>query len=261
MSRLSPEAQGQTVTANDGARLYVERAASSAGDTPLLLLHGGMGTVDDWALLARQLAHRTLIALDARGHGASTLGEARLTYAQLHADVVAVLDQLEIPRVVVVGFSDGGIVGYRLALHASQRVERLITIGGPQRLSDAARPVLQKVTAASWDAKFPETRRRYDELNPEPEFERFIDASKSMWLDDSRTTGYPGDDVRAIHQPTLIVRGDQDHLYSLDEAIELRRSIKEASLLHVPFAAHDSSAQVEVVAAGIRAFLSATPPP
>jgi pimeloyl-ACP methyl ester carboxylesterase len=258
MSRLFPEVEGQTVVTADGARLFVERAASPGGsDTPLLFLHGGMGTLDDWAPLARQLGRGNFIAMDSRGHGASTLGREPLSYAQLQADVVTVLDQLEVPRVVIVGFSDGGIVGYRLALYARERIERLVTIGGASRLSDAARPLMQKVTAGSWDVKFPQTRRRYDELNPEPDFERFIDASRAMWLDESRATGYPGDDARAIRQPTLIVRGDRDHLFSLDEAVDLRRSIKDSSLLHVPFAAHDPSAQVEIVVAGIRAFLSA----
>jgi pimeloyl-ACP methyl ester carboxylesterase len=222
----------------------------------LLFLHGGMGSLDDWAPLAGRMGRRGLVAMDARGHGASTLGEKPLTYAQLQADAVQVLDHLGIARAVVVGFSDGGIVGYRLALHAGTRVERLVTIGGPNTLTDTARLLLERVTAASWNARFPDTRPRYERLNPEADFERFIAASKSMWLDGSKA-GYPGDDVRSIRQPTLIVRGDCDHIFSLEEAVELRQSLVESSLLHVPFAGHDPAAQLDIVVAGVQAFLAA----
>jgi pimeloyl-ACP methyl ester carboxylesterase len=254
--RLDPKAFSHSVTTPDGAQLHVERLPSAQMNDgpPLLFLHGGMGTLDDWVPLAKLLSERALIAMDARGHGASTAGTLPLTYAQLEADAVAVLDALSIPRAVVMGFSDGGIVAYRLALNAPDRVHRLITLGGPCRLSETARPLMERATPIGWDAKFPETRKRYERLNPKPHFETFMTASKRMWLDES-DAGYPNERVRDIRQPTMIIRGDRDELVTLEEAIELRQMIEGATLLHVPLAEHDPAGQVEIVAAGVRAFL------
>lgn len=38
--------------------------------------------------------------------------------------------------------------------------------------------------------------------------------------------------------PTLLIRGDDDHLYSLNEAVEQRHSIEKSGLLNIPAAGH-----------------------
>jgi pimeloyl-ACP methyl ester carboxylesterase len=113
-----------------------------------------------------------------------------------------------------------------------------------------------RASAAGWDAKFPQTRKDYESLNPEADFERFVEASKQMWLDRSEA-GYPGPDaVKALDQPVLIIRGDDDHLFSLAEAVELRTLIKQARLLNVPAAGHVVHQENEAICStAIRQFL------
>lgn len=66
-----------------GASLHYQ--AGGKADAPVLvLLHGGFGSIDDFAaLLPRLQEHFRLIAIDTRGHGRSTLGQAPLSYAQI----------------------------------------------------------------------------------------------------------------------------------------------------------------------------------
>lgn len=222
----------------DTARIYYEEAGDSKNPA-VLFLHGGMCHLGDFSALANALVetHR-LIAIDSRGHGRSTLGAQPLTYRQLAQDALRVLDHLGIARTSIIGFSDGGIVSYRVALQAPNRVDRVVAIGAACKLIDETAAILEGVTAAGWDAKFPQTRKEYESLNPEPDFERFVAVSKQMWLDRS-DAGYPGlDAVKSIRQPVLIIRGDDDHLFSLAEAVELRTVIKQSQLLNVPAAGH-----------------------
>jgi pimeloyl-ACP methyl ester carboxylesterase len=245
--------KGRTHTV-DGAEIYFECAGDDRGP-PLVLLHGGMGHIEDFNELVQGLDDFRLIGIDSRGHGKSTLGTAPLSYERLEKDLLAVLEHLSIPRANVLGFSDGGIVGYRFALQQPAKVGKLITIGAACGLSEDTAVILERVTADSWNQRFPETKVAYQRLNPRPDFEALVAASKRMWLDKG-ASGYPGKRVKAISCPTLIVRGDQDHLYSLAEAVELRTLIRDAQLLHLPNAGHvvfnDSK---EMCLLGIKQFL------
>ena len=85
----------------DGARLYY--AVTGTG-SPVLLLHGSLGSSDDWGCQVGALAARhTLIVMDSRGHGRSTHDARPFTYDLMADDVVALLDALKIVKVDVVG--------------------------------------------------------------------------------------------------------------------------------------------------------------
>ena len=126
---------------NGGVRIhYRVESPTAAGELgneanpPLLLLHGFMQSMADWAgagyvkALGRDYS---LILLDARGHGASDKPHSVAEYGMelLVADLVAVLDALAMPRVHCLGYSFGGWVGFGAARYAPQRLCSL-AIGG-----------------------------------------------------------------------------------------------------------------------------------
>ena len=80
---------------------------------PLVLLHGFNSRLERWyeSGYVESLRHDYhLILLDARGHGASDKPHERAAYAWPIpvADVLAVLDHLQIPQAHVLGYSMGG---------------------------------------------------------------------------------------------------------------------------------------------------------
>lgn len=222
-----------------GAKIYFEICGNQEGP-PLLMLHGGFGTIEDFNVFLPSLsADFKIIGIDSRSHGRSTLGSKELTYELLQQDVLRVLEHLGLPSVSIIGFSDGGIVGYRLAALTSLKVEKLVTIGAAWRLleDDPVKEIFSRVTPESWRKKFPETVETYQRLNPEPDFDTFARSSVRMWLDSS-ASGYPGDAIESISCPLLIVRGDDDHLVSLADIAELRERVEGSKLLNIPFAGH-----------------------
>jgi pimeloyl-ACP methyl ester carboxylesterase len=56
------------------------------------------------------------------------LGTEKLTYERIQKDVEGLLQQLGITKLTVMGFSDGGIVAYRLAASGNLDVEKLVTM-------------------------------------------------------------------------------------------------------------------------------------
>lgn len=246
------------VLAVEGADLYYEELGSERGD-PVVLLHGGLGTLDDFSPIAGALTSRRMIALDARGHGKSTLGAAPLSYARLEADVLHQCQHIGLKRYALIGFSDGGTVALRIAANRPRDVTKLVVLGTPYELrqEDPLRERLAGVTSASWSAKFPDTVRSYERLNPKPNFDALVRAAVPMWID-LGPDGYPGKRVKELRLPVLVARGDEDPLVTRAITLELVDAIEGSRLLNVPFASHElHKDQPAIVGALLEQFLRA----
>ena len=241
----------------DGARVYYEVRGNK--DSPaLLVLHGGFGKLTDFNSILPGLSREfMIIGIDSRGQGRSTIGPGRLTYERLQKDVERVLEHLEIDAFSLIGFSDGGIIAYRLASLTTLKIEKLVTIGSRwhSKYLEQSREILSRVTGESWRQKFPGTYDAYQKLNPAPDFDSLARAIVPMWLDSS-PSGYPDEAVKDISCPLLVVRGDDDHLVSREAVVELCGIVKNSTLLNIPFAGHVAFAdQREVFMAILNRFL------
>jgi pimeloyl-ACP methyl ester carboxylesterase len=251
------------------ARIYYELHGRDT-DPPLVFLHGGMGTIEDFnGVLTRLQGRHWLIGIDSRGQGRSTLGSDGLSYQLIQTDVQAVLDHLGLRQVDVIGFSDGGIAALRLAsasgaspgASSASRIRKLVCIGTDMSFEadGPLREIYQRVTPQSWRAKFPGTYDVYQRVNPEPAFDALVEAIVQMWQD-TTPQGYPGGSVQRITSELLVVHGDDDHLVSRQRTFALAEQVKGARLLNIPFAghvAHDD--QPELAMLGINAFLQHQP--
>jgi len=95
---------------------------------PAVLLSNSLGTdLAMWDAQVAVLATRFhVVRYDTRGHGGSSSPPGPYTVAQLGADVLGLLDYLDIERAHVLGLSMGGVVAQWLAIHAPGRVHKLV---------------------------------------------------------------------------------------------------------------------------------------
>ena len=105
---------------------YVEKGQ---GD-PIILMHGNgedcsifSGQIDVFA----QKYH--VYALDTRGHGQTPRGDKPFTIRQFADDLLDFMDEHQIERAHVLGFSDGGNIAMIFAMKYPERVDRLILNG------------------------------------------------------------------------------------------------------------------------------------
>lgn len=110
----------------DIKHFYVEKGQ---GD-PLILLHGNG---ESCAYFQHQMdafsAWYHVYALDTRGHGKTPRGERPFTIRQFAEDLLGFLDEHQIPKTHLLGFSDGGNIAMIFAMRHPQRVGRLILNG------------------------------------------------------------------------------------------------------------------------------------
>jgi pimeloyl-ACP methyl ester carboxylesterase len=114
----------------DGQLVHLRDVGPRADPVPIVLLHGTSASLHTWEGWMPELARtRRVIAFDLPGFGLtgpradSDYGgdaDARFT--------LALLDRLQVPRAVLVGNSLGGMVAWRVATLAPQRVDRLVLI-------------------------------------------------------------------------------------------------------------------------------------
>jgi len=120
--------RSRTVTAN-GLRMHVTEIG--AGE-PVLLLHGFPQSSREWAPMMEGLADRArLIAPDLRGAGSTEAPPSGYDARTVLHDVIALLDELGIERVDLVGHDWGALVGFDLCLGHPDRVRRYVAIAVP----------------------------------------------------------------------------------------------------------------------------------
>jgi 3-oxoadipate enol-lactonase len=220
-------------------------------DAPVLVLSNSLGsTLEMWDDQASVLRERfRLVRYDQRGHGDSPVPSGPYELEDLGLDLLALLDRLEIERVSFCGLSIGGLVGMWLASEDPGRVERLLLCCTAARFDpDFYDARANKVRAEGVGAIAATVLERW--FTPEFRASRpeTVEWAESM-LCSTPVEGYAGccealrdADVRSrlgeIRAPTLVVAGAEDPATTVDQAEEIRDSIRAARLVVIERAAH-----------------------
>ncbi len=179
---------------------------------PLLLLHGGLGSIDMFEPGLPQLAQeRQVIAVDLHGHGRTALGDRPISLIAMGDDMAVLLSQLGHDIVDVLGYSMGGGVGLRLAIQHPARVRRLALVSTgyaqdgfyPEML-----PLQAQVGAAMADSmKETPMFLSYTAVAPRPDdFPKLLDRM-GEWM---RQPYDWSEDVKKLTMPVMLVYGDSD---------------------------------------------------
>ena len=223
----------------NGLHLYYETYGSGA---PLVLLHGGMLTIDlNFATLIPTLAQtHTVIGVEMQGHGRTANIDREITYANLATDILALLDHLGIARAAVLGHSMGGGVALELAVNHPDRVSAIVPIsasvskdGMHPDLLDPSTFETSSIMPTAQD--FADFKGAYERLSPHPEqFDAFLMSLSGM---DSDFAGWSDEQLAGISCPVLIVQGDNDFT-TVPHAGVMLAKIPNSTLAVIPATTH-----------------------
>jgi pimeloyl-ACP methyl ester carboxylesterase len=226
-----PVTGDQGYVEHEGARIWYSAYGSGA---PVILLHGGLGHSGNWGYQVPALEKNgyRVIVIDSRGHGRSTRDERPYMYELMAADVLAVMDALQLEKAVLVGWSDGACVALILAAEAPARVAGVFFFACNMDPSGVKpfepSPVL--------DRCFGRHMKDYAQLSATPDqFKAFVEAVSLM----QRTQpNYSASDLAKIAVPVAIVQSEHDEFIKQDHAEFLARSIPGAELIILPGVSH-----------------------
>jgi 3-oxoadipate enol-lactonase len=221
-------------------------------DAPVLVLGSSLGTTGAmWDENVGALAERfRLLRYDTRGHGDSPAPSGPYSIDELGADVIALLDRLELERVSFCGLSIGGMIGMFVASEEPERMERLVLCC----------TVPHFPPRELWDERIEIVRAEGIEPMVEPALDRWLppdvraarpEAEEHLRAVIRLTSpeGYAGCceairdmDLRGrlarIDAPTLVVAGSQDPSTPAERVREIAGAVDGARYVELEGAAH-----------------------
>jgi len=142
----------------NGIRLHY---LDHAGGAPVLVLLPGLTanaqSFDGLIAAGLSPTHRVL-ALDLRGRGLSDKPDSGYSLAAHAADVIGLLDELQLDRVVLGGHSFGGLLSFYMAANFPERISRLLVLDAAGAMHPDTRAMIQPSidrlgkVLPSWDA-------------------------------------------------------------------------------------------------------------
>ena len=230
---------------------------------PVLLIHGfASNAIVNWVnpgwITTLDRAGRRAIALDNRGHGASTKSYDPADYhsAEMAEDARALIDHLQLPRADILGYSMGARIAAYLALAHPERVRSIILgglghhlvdgIGLPDSIADA----LEAPSLA--DVRDDQGRA----------FRAFAEQTRSdrralaACIRGSRQT-LTREQVATIGMPALVAVGSKDVVAGSGQA--LAALLPKGTFLEIPGRDHMLSVGDKVFKQGVLGFLAQRP--
>ena len=229
-----------------------------AGDgRPLILLHAFPLHAGMWRpQLERVPAGWRFIAPDLRGFGRNRVeavpGSNGLDpYA---ADVLALMDRLEIDRAVVAGLSMGGYIAFAMHRQAPERLAGLVladtrsqadTPEGREGRAKMRELLARDGPAAVATQMLPKLVSRHADPALVAHVRRMIEGADPEAIDTAIAALMTRPDSTAglahIACPTLVVAGELDEITPVADAEAMQRAIPRATLTVIPAAGHLSS--------------------
>jgi pimeloyl-ACP methyl ester carboxylesterase len=227
-----PETPDHGYVECDGARIWYATYGSGA---PVILLHGGLGHSGNWGYQVPALLRRgyRVVVIDSRGHGRSTRDERPFRYELMAADVLGVMDSLELEPAALVGWSDGACTALVLASQAPSRVAGVFFFACNMDPSGAkviaeVMPILSRCIGRH--------AQDYQRLSATPD--RFDELSDAVGLMQKTQPNFSANDLAQISVPVAIVQSEHDEFIKLDHAEYLARSIPDAEFVMLHGVSH-----------------------
>lgn len=208
----------------NGHRMYYEMRGSGR---PLLLLHGGGDSGSHSFERQVDLFARThrIVLPDQVGQGHTPDVPGPLSYAGMLQDTVDLLHTLQLRRLDVVGFSDGGILALMLAVRHPELVRRVVISGVNVQPEGLNANELDDLRAAA----------------PPTPPATIDDKLRQLWLHSPTPQELSFRDLGKIRSPVLVMSGDRDAV-SLEHTLKIYRAIPHADLCILPDTYHETFA-------------------
>jgi len=250
-------------------RMHYEVAGPSRA--PVLVLSNSLGT--NFSMWDPQIAalsnHWRVLRYDTRGHGQSAVTPGPYSMAQLGRDVLDLLGVLNTEKFTFCGLSLGGMIGMWLAVHAPERLQKLVLcstaakIGTPEmwnaRIETVRKGGMKSIAAATMERWF---TARFRALRADT-----VEHIKKM-VESANPEGYLAccgalrdcdlrESVSGIRTPTLVISATHDPATPPSDGRFLAEYIRGARYTELDAAHLSNIEQQDKFTADVVKFLSA----
>ncbi|ECG8589393.1 alpha/beta hydrolase [Salmonella enterica subsp. salamae] len=220
---------------------------------PLVLIHGGGLTAKSWQGFAKEASrYFRVIMPDSRGHGLTNNPQGTFSYDLMAEDMAAFINALKLEKPLVMGYSDGGMVVLKLTSRYPDLARAGIVGGATHRFASAhymrgmarfygegmPQGQLTEHDLDNMASKTPEMVTFFQSMHhPEQKgyWRTFLKDIWPMWTTPMSLTE---DEVKKIRIPVLLLDGDRDEFFTVEEVMELYRLLPQAEMAVIPGSGH-----------------------
>lgn len=216
----------------NGITMYYEIHGEGDG-IPLLLLHGGGSTIG--STFGRFLPYLSgdgkIIAVELQAHGRTSDRDAPESFEQDADDVAALLKYLDIAKVNLLGFSNGGTTTLHMAIRHAALINKIVVVSGAWKREGFIPGFFEGMEQVQFKDMPYELKRAYRMVN------KGYQGLQTMFeKDKQRMIAFrDGDDegLKQINAPALLMVADKD-VITVEHTAELCRLIPDAQLAVLP---------------------------
>ncbi len=188
-------------------------------DTPLLLLHGALGSAAQFSDLCQHLPEREqALAFHFPGHGGLPT-DTEFSIAHFAGHTLSYMDQAGIERARFFGYSMGGYVALYLAWQHPERVESIATLGTKfDWTPGSAAQETARLDPGKIAAKVPAFAQMLAKRHAPADWEEVVRRTAGLLHELGNGAALDPDTFRAISCPVCIGLGDKDNMVSVAES-------------------------------------------
>jgi len=227
----------------------------------LLLLHGAIGAKDQLQPLAQQLSDKyTVHTINFSGHGGSTIPEEIFSIPLFAAQVLTYLEENNIDKVNVFGYSMGGYVAMYLAKNDPQKINKCITLATKYYWDETvSAKEVKKLDPAIIQQKIPAFAEQLKQRHAPQDWSIVLKKTAELLEGLGKNNALQLPDYATINTRVLLLIGDRDKMITLEETLAVFNQLPNAEMGMLPATPHPiEQVDISLLAFLINKFLAKT---
>ena len=207
---------------------------------PLLLLHGLMGSKDQFESLEKKITEEfQVMSINFSGHGLAEFYFPEFTVQAFAEQVISFLDSKGIEKTNIFGYSIGGYVAIYLARYFPNRVEKVITLATKFEWnpSEAEREI-KLLDPNLLEDKFPEFAQVLIDRHGDKKWKLLLEKTSRLIIGLGDEAPLIETEFSGIENEIRLIVGDKDRLVSVEETLHASKQFKNGSLAVWPNTRH-----------------------
>lgn len=206
----------------------------------LVLLHGAIGAADQLNGISKELSKDYRVyTLNFSGHGGKPFPAWGLSIPAFAKELADFIDENYIENPSVFGYSMGGYVAMYLARHHPGKINKIITLATKFHWdAETATREVKMLDADKIQEKLPAFAEALKTRHEPNDWRKLMQKTADMLQDMGRNNPLKLHEYASISNPCLVLIGDKDKMISLQETVDVYRTLPDAQMGMLPATQH-----------------------
>lgn len=206
----------------------------------IILLHGAIGATDQLSTIAEELGKSyTVHTLNFSGHGGAPFSDNVFSIQLFANEVLEFMDKKSLTKASIFGYSMGGYVAMYLARYYPEKIEQIITLATKFHWDEeTAMKEIKMLNADKIQEKLPAFAATLAKRHSPNDWKVLLNKTSAMLNNMGNDNPLKVEDYTNIAHPFLILLGDRDKMITLDETINVYKTLPNAQMGMLPDTQH-----------------------